>query len=305
MSGNVFLRNIIAYREPTAKYVAFRTFPHDHNVCDSNLVWHGGLPALTGERKAGREISANLAPNPGFEEGAPGALPKDWQWQIRPTNTAMIVTEDVATGRQALRLGAALVKDKPRDNYPILVSREFPLTPGKSYRLAAKLKTDRPAAKAGLMLQSYIANAYFWASSPSEAKVGPAWKDFEFVFKVPAPGDKNWHERMTAFRVRLDWKEESGLLFADDLSLKEVESLDEWASWQALGMDRHSLIADPLFVDAAKDDYRLQPNSPAFKLGFQPIPVEQIGPYRDELRATWPIVEAEGAREKPLTSEQK
>ncbi len=75
---------------------------------------------------------------------------------------------------------------------------------------------------------------------------------------------------------------------------------DEWTSWQSLGMDRHSIIADPLFVDAGKDDYRLQPTSPAFKLGFRPIPVEKIGPYAHELRASWPIVEAEGAREKPL-----
>jgi hypothetical protein len=107
---------------------------------------------------------------------------------------------------------------------------------------------------------------------------------------------------MKTFRVRLDWKEATGSLFTDEISLKEVESLDEWASWRALGMDQHSLIADPLFVNAAQDDYRLQPNSPAFKLGFQPIPVEKIGPYRDELRATWPIVEADGAREKPLTN---
>ena len=64
---------------------------------------------------------------------------------------------------------------------------------------------------------------------------------------------------------------------------------------------QHSLIADPLFVNAAQDDYRLQPNSPAFKLGFQPIPVEKIGPYKDELRASWPIKQAEGAREKPLS----
>jgi hypothetical protein len=78
--------------------------------------------------------------------------------------------------------------------------------------------------------------------------------------------------------------------------------LDEWASWQALGMDRHSLVADPLFVDAARDDYRLQPESPAWKLGFQPIPLDKIGPCADPLRATWPIVEAEGAREKPLVS---
>jgi hypothetical protein len=39
------------------------------------------------------------------------------------------------------------------------------------------------------------------------------------------------------------------------------------------------------------------------KLGFQPIPVEQIGPYESPLRASWPIVEAEGAREKPARLE--
>ncbi len=31
-------------------------------------------------------------------------------------------------------------------------------------------------------------------------------------------------------------------------------------------------------VDAANDDYRLKPESPAFKLGFKPILVEKIGP---------------------------
>jgi parallel beta-helix repeat protein len=78
---------------------------------------------------------------------------------------------------------------------------------------------------------------------------------------------------------------------------------DEWESWRATGQDQHSLRSDPLFVDPEKDDYRLRPDSPAFKLGFKTIPVEKIGPYRDPLRATWPIVEAEGAREKPLVSE--
>ena len=63
-------------------------------------------------------------------------------------------------------------------------------------------------------------------------------------------------------------------------------------------------MADPLFVDPDKDDYRLKPDSPALKLGFQPIPVDKIGPYADPLRASWPIVEAEGAREKPLVSQQ-
>lgn len=41
--------------------------------------------------------------------------------------------------------------------------------------------------------------------------------------------------------------------------------------------DVHSIIADPLFVDLAGGDYRLQATSPAHKLGFQPIDISRIG----------------------------
>ena len=50
-----------------------------------------------------------------------------------------------------------------------------------------------------------------------------------------------------------------------------------FVQWQAAGFDRNSLIADPLFVAPEKGDFRLKHNSPAFKLSFQPIPVERIG----------------------------
>jgi hypothetical protein len=53
--------------------------------------------------------------------------------------------------------------------------------------------------------------------------------------------------------------------------------VDSLTKWRELGQDVHSLVADPLFLDPAKDDFRLKPDSPAFKLGFQPIPVEKIG----------------------------
>jgi len=68
-----------------------------------------------------------------------------------------------------------------------------------------------------------------------------------------------------------------------------------WDDWRALGAEAHSVLADPRFVDAQKRDYRLRPDSPALKLGFKPIPVDKIGPYQDELRASWPVVEAPGA----------
>lgn len=47
--------------------------------------------------------------------------------------------------------------------------------------------------------------------------------------------------------------------------------------WRRAGFDAHSLVADPLFVAPERDDYRLRPASPAWKLGFKPIPVERIG----------------------------
>jgi len=49
------------------------------------------------------------------------------------------------------------------------------------------------------------------------------------------------------------------------------------AEWRKMGFDKHSVIADPLFVDPEHDDYRLQPESPAFNLGFYPIDVDKIG----------------------------
>ena len=75
-----------------------------------------------------------------------------------------------------------------------------------------------------------------------------------------------------------------------------------WDEWQKKGYDQHSVAADPLFVDADHDDYRLRPESPAFALGFQPIPIEKIGPYASPLRASWPIIEASGVREIPLVA---
>ena len=46
---------------------------------------------------------------------------------------------------------------------------------------------------------------------------------------------------------------------------------------------------DPRFVDAEQMDFRLRPDSPAWGLGFEEIPFDQIGLYRNELRASWPV----------------
>lgn len=50
-----------------------------------------------------------------------------------------------------------------------------------------------------------------------------------------------------------------------------------FAAWQAAGHDEGSVIADPMFVDARANDYRLQPQSPALGLGFKPFDPQEAG----------------------------
>ncbi len=48
---------------------------------------------------------------------------------------------------------------------------------------------------------------------------------------------------------------------------------------------------DPLFINPAQMDFRLRPNSPAFRIGFRPIPFERIGLYRDQWRQRLPSIQ--------------
>jgi len=53
-------------------------------------------------------------------------------------------------------------------------------------------------------------------------------------------------------------------------------------------LENNLIQVDPHFVDAANRDFRLKDDSPAFALGFQPIPIEKIGLYESPDRASWP-----------------
>jgi hypothetical protein len=62
-------------------------------------------------------------------------------------------------------------------------------------------------------------------------------------------------------------------------------------NWAGAGREQGSLIADPLFVNAAGHDFHLKQNSPALRLGFKPFDYSQAGVYGD---AAW---QAEAKRE--------
>lgn len=47
--------------------------------------------------------------------------------------------------------------------------------------------------------------------------------------------------------------------------------------------------SDPRFADERGRNYQLKADSPAWAMGFQRIPVEKVGLYADERRASWPV----------------
>ena len=52
------------------------------------------------------------------------------------------------------------------------------------------------------------------------------------------------------------------------------------AEWQARGHDIHSVVADPMFYNSRAYNFRLNPDSPALKLGFNPIDLRRVGVRR-------------------------
>lgn len=66
-----------------------------------------------------------------------------------------------------------------------------------------------------------------------------------------------------------------------DASGRPVKFLEyNFGEWTTKGpfLDQHSVLADPLFVDVENGDFTLDPDSPAFKIGFEQIDIRNVGP---------------------------
>jgi hypothetical protein len=74
-----------------------------------------------------------------------------------------------------------------------------------------------------------------------------------------------------------DWKIGRNIYWSTAGEPKFMEL--DFETWQTKANDVGSIVADPLFVDAANGDFQLQPDSPALKLGFQPIDLSRTGLY--------------------------
>ncbi|MDD4774038.1 MAG: right-handed parallel beta-helix repeat-containing protein, partial [Eubacteriales bacterium] len=80
------------------------------------------------------------------------------------------------------------------------------------------------------------------------------------------------------------WSENNIIYSSSDSDIDIVfntgwgEGALKFGDMQAYGMEKGSILADPLFEDAATYDFRLKGDSPALKRGFKPIDISDAGP---------------------------
>jgi len=132
-------------------------------------------------------------------------------------------------------------------------------------------------AYAGQLLIAGHSHHYPWFSASDRAQKNIFYRpgtavNISWTFDQPLPAALRFLERC-----------DYNLYFHNAWDIRfRIEGLAEsplsLTGWQkGTGFDLHSLVGDPLFVDLAHDDYRLRPESPAIKLGFIPIDVQEIG----------------------------
>lgn len=98
-------------------------------------------------------------------------------------------------------------------------------------------------------------------------------------------GEAQWKEWMQTFWLRIDCRADKGCIFADEVVINGAASMDGFSAWQEACCYNYSIVADTMFVDAEHDDFRLKRESPAIqKLGFKPLPIDEMGLIIDEWR---------------------
>jgi hypothetical protein len=99
----------------------------------------------------------------------------------------------------------------------------------------------------------------------SGARPGQREATANLIRPVRMPEKYPWGKRIDR---NLYWNVNTRRFLAGDLA---------WEPWRAAGHDRHSVFADPLFVDPLHGDFRVKDGSPALTIGFENFPMDQFG----------------------------
>jgi hypothetical protein len=88
----------------------------------------------------------------------------------------------------------------------------------------------------------------------------------------PVHSRSRWEDRKRFRSSLYHCTKSNDPVFSDGMKLKQ---------WRAKGEDAGSILADPMFVDPKRGDFRLKPGSPAAKIGFKPFDYSMAGVYGD------------------------
>jgi len=317
MRGNRIERNIFYYPDqPQSHYIKASNVNLEYNTIDYNTVWSGSGNLIRTGRQEYNKVLADLTdkiPNALFPSvaGEPEEVEKallknshqtaakGWYWYHKTFPEARTECVTNSTGKPSLKIYASFNPENKYIKYACVKSEPFAFEAGKDYGLSFKLTTKN--CQGSLTTRFVSENNGLWQKFGTK---GFSAKDestsvCQTVFHFPAPGEKDFDQRLDKMSLQFELNSKTGSAEISELRLEEVEKATEWESWQQLGADRNSIVADPLFVDPENGDFHLKPDSPALKLGFEPIPIEKIGLYESDARATWPVKEALGVRENP------
>ncbi len=319
MRGNRITHNIFYYPEQAeARYISENGVNFVYNTVNSNLIWNGGKQPIETGKKAYYQTTVDLTqqiPNVDFSrqvsdesrtQNPDQTEVADWEWyqKILPDLKVERIEKE---GVRSLRIPGGYNDQKKYIKYSCINSAPFTLSQGKHYLLTFKLRHQEAA---GDLIARFVSSKEgLWKAfggcgfrkKADMSDVNTAYEGMicETGFYLPKPGDPGYDARVGALTLQFEFRSKEGWAEVSDLKLQEAQPASEWEAWQKMGADQDSVVADPLFVNAAQGDFHLKPESPALKLGFKPIPLEKIGLYQDAARVSWPVIEAEGVREHP------
>ncbi len=136
--------------------------------------------------------------------------------------------------------------------------------------------------------ENFVRNNIFAAGRDGLLCLGgtiPGLRAFTFLHNIVvsegAPvhvGNMPWNDLLKpgfASDHNLLWSTAGEIHHQDTLDGKNRLTTEEL---RVAGLERHSVVADPMFADYAGRDFTLRLESPALALGFQPIDMSDVGP---------------------------
>ena len=269
MAGNVFERNVVVSGSAEVPVLDVLRVRFDKNRFDHNLYWAPGGKVRTNFRGYGPDEGENWVPS---FSGKVGEMPENWRWSVHPNGAAVVLCEGDGGRWMTISAGPAVEAGGKK---PIVFSKDLMLGEGKGYRLRARLRASQPGKAQG-GVHCFVPGRPFWSSPGMQKEITTEWAEYEWTFSTPKRGERAWHEAMQRFNVRFGWEGSEGSLEVADVRLREARADSPWEAWVNGGADAHSMVSDPLFADLKT--FELSQDSPAWKLGFERIPFEEIGP---------------------------